>query len=435
MAQNRVQEEYYCTKRTQESCRKQYLSDHRELKYVRVPGDGNCFFRSIAAYYRRTGDRINRASAAFIDPRKYHQLRKYIVEQLRIQIKEEPYLQDILIGLYNDPNNPYRKMRNNKGEISIEKILSTLSKKCKWNLPAFEMMVERVPSILNINLIIYKVEGDSSQYYVTKSIYTPYDGAPVATTISVFLESNHYGLVFPARDPRNAMKESFDQGENDSDDDDDDENDDDDEDDDEDEATAALIAEMLAQNERNAENAEKAKKASRKAKPSVARNLSRKASYNNIAEIERQFAALEMREKPRHNVSRKASRNASNLQFNENMRDAINASMNSPNISEIERQFASLEKKSKNNQIASLREQIRQLESASVKRKPRVVHMDIQNDSFNSNVPINSVEFKSFTVKKLKNELTARRIDFGSKNLKAALYQKYKKATRKESKK
>ena len=57
-----------------------------------------------------------------------------------------------------------------------------------------------------------------------------------------------------------------------------------------------------------------------------------------------------------------------------------------------------------------------------------------QNNSSNSNsnVPVNSVEFKQLTVATLKNKLTSMGVPFGSKNLKPALYQKYKKATRKK---
>jgi len=411
MAQNRVQDEYYCTGRTQESCRKQYLSEHRDLKYVRVPGDGNCFFRSIAAYYRRENKYLDHVHPGIVNPRRYHQLRRYIVQQLGLQIERENYLQGTLKALYNDPKK-YRKMRNKNGEISIKKILSKLARQCVWNVPAFEMMVERVPIILNINLIIYKVEGDSSQYYVTKSVYTPYDGAPVPTTISIFLESNHYGLVFPAKDARNAMRESFDQGENESDDekeddDDDDDDEDEDENDDEDEATRALIAEMIAQNERNAENA---RKASRKAKPSVARNLSRKASYNNIAEIERQFAALEMKAKSSaarnaaRNVSRKASRNSSAL--NNASRQLIYQLYN-----ENEK---ALHQSSKNNKIASLREQIRQLESASVRRKPSVAQRPIAPSLYNQrNISLrnrqnNAVDCDKLLAPELRDYLKAR---------------------------
>ncbi len=443
MAQNRVQDEYYCTGRTQESCRKQYLSEHRDLKYVRVPGDGNCFFRSIAAYYRRENKYLDHVHPGIVNPRRYHQLRRYIVQQLGLQIERENYLQGTLKALYNDPKK-YRKMRNKNGEISIKKILSKLARQCVWKVPAFDMMVERVPIILNINLIIYKVEGDSSQYYVTKSVYTPYDGAPVPTTISIFLESNHYGLVFPAKDARNAMRESFDQGENESDDekedDESDESDDDesDESDDEDEATRALIAEMIAQNERNAENA---RKASRNAKPSVARNLSRKASYNNIAEIERQFAALEMEAKPSvaRNLSRKASYNniaeierqfaalemkaKSSAARNAARNVSRKASRNSSALNNASRQLIyqlynenekALHQSSKNNKIASLREQIRQLESASVRRKPSVAQRPIAPSLYNQrNISLrnrqnNAVDCDKLLAPQLREYLKAR---------------------------
>lgn len=323
MAQNRVQEKYSCIGRTQDACRKEYLSKHRELKYVRVPSDGNCFFRAIAAYYRRTGDRIDRVSAAGVNPIRYHQLRRYIVNELGKQLREDPVMKNTLQGMYNDPKKPHRynKMKIN-GEISIEKILSTLARTCKWNLPAFEMMVERVPIILNINLILYKIVGNSSQYYVTKSIHTPYDGAPVATTISIFLESNHYGLIFPAEDAQNAMKESFDEGENDSDDEnDDDNNDDDNDDDDEEDATAALIAEMLEQNEQNERNAQKAKKASRKKGKAPAQN-SRKASHHNsnsnngIAELESQIVEVRKRRAAKARANAALAQSFSAISFN-----------------------------------------------------------------------------------------------------------------------
>lgn len=373
MAQNVVQEEYYCTARTQESCRKEYLSTHRNLKYVRVAPDGNCFFRSIAAYYRRNkGARLDHVSPAVVNPRRYHQLRRYIVHELGKQIRADYNLQITLQGMYNDPKKPhkYNKMKNKNGEINIEKILSKLAKKCKWKLPVFEMMVLRVPSILNINLILYKVEGDSSQYYVTKSVYRPDNGERVATTISIFLESFHYGLVEEIEDDEyneneeNANYESVNEGENETDEEnEDDDSDDDSDDDDDDEESAALIQQLLNENERNAK-ARKGLRASRRVKPSA---------------------------KPvaKRSVSHKAKLSVANSQFNRNMRAAMEASygnnmraamaashVNNNNIATIERQFAALEsgmKPSRRNQIASLQQQISQLElKKSVKKRPGV---------------------------------------------------------------
>lgn len=58
---SRVKSTFICKKKsTPASCKAQFLTHKKdELQYVEVKGDGNCFFRSIAAYYKRTGKHVD----------------------------------------------------------------------------------------------------------------------------------------------------------------------------------------------------------------------------------------------------------------------------------------------------------------------------------------------------------------------------------------
>lgn len=163
---------------------REFLDANPELEYVRVDSDGNCFFRSLAAYYARTGEQI----PGIADPTDFHELRTYIVRQFGELIPRDAELRAVLPAMNERP---------------IKTILSELSKTCVWNVPVFEMMVERVSDILHVNLMIYRVNTNEGKYSVTWRLYTPRRG-PAATNISVFLASNHYGLIFPRARSRTA---------------------------------------------------------------------------------------------------------------------------------------------------------------------------------------------------------------------------------------
>lgn len=181
MADARVQRTFVCTKKTEDACRKEFLERHPELEYVRVEGDGNCFFRSLAAYYERTGEQI----AGVTHPTDFEELRRYIVHRFGQQIAQDNELRDIFLPALN--------------ERPINVILAELATSCVWDVPVFEMMVERVPIILNSNLRIFRINRNNGRYTVTESLHTPHDEKfnPNRTTISIFLASSHYGLIFP----------------------------------------------------------------------------------------------------------------------------------------------------------------------------------------------------------------------------------------------
>lgn len=181
MTDQRVQSTFICTKKSKDACQKEFLESRPELEYVRVPGDGNCFFRSLAAYYERTGEQI----VGITDPTDFEELRRYIVHRFGEQIAQDDELREIFLPALN--------------ERPINIILSELATSCVWDVPVFEMMVERVPSILNINLRIFRINSDKGKYTVTESLYTPRDERfnKNRTTICIFLASSHYGLIFP----------------------------------------------------------------------------------------------------------------------------------------------------------------------------------------------------------------------------------------------
>ena len=268
----------------------------------------------------------------------------------------------------------------------INTILSELAKTCVWNVPAFEMMVERVPILLNINLIIYKIRrGKSGPYTVTESIHTPHDGPPVPTTISIFLASSHYGLIFP------IDAESLVSDEN--------ENENNDENENENENNNALQAAMKA-------------------------SLYNTSKSNNIiAELEREIAAAEAKA-----AAKAATKAAAKAPRNNNLNAALAESLHAVSLNNglNNNMRAAIEASFQNVSFSSRNNRNKLLQQHALNRSMR------QNSNSNSNVPVNSKEFKQLTVATLKNKLTSMGVPFGSKNLKSVLYQKYKKATRKK---
>jgi hypothetical protein len=389
MEDSRVRSTFTCkAKSTQDSCRQQFLYAHPELKYVKVLGDGNCFFRAIAEYYKRTGEDLDGVR----DPTDYRELRDYIVRRFKEQINEDPELHSILMALNDRP---------------INKIISELAKTCVWNVPAFEMMVERVPILLNINLIIYKVRrGKSGPYTVTESLHTPHDGPPAPTTISIFLASNHYGLIFPIDAESLVSDENEDENEN------------------ENENNNALQAAINASLYNNSKSKLKSNNnALHAAMKASLYNNSKSNSNNSIAELEREIAAEEAKAAAKSKAVAKSKapcNNNLNTALAESLRAvSLNNGLNNNMRLALEASFKNVSFSSRNNRKKLVQQN-------ALNRSMR------QNSNNNSNVPVNSVEFKQLTVATLKNRLTSMGVSFGSKNLKAALYQKYKKATRKK---
>jgi hypothetical protein len=175
-------------------CKVDFLDAHPEFEYVKVLGDGNCFFRSIAAYYQRnpqlTIDGVH-------NPKDHNELRQYVVHRFGQQITDpqdnyEKELRDVYLPALN--------------ERSVEEILSELATTCTWNVPAFEMMVERTAPILNINLRLFRMNEEKIDpnkplhknnkiLTITESFY--HSRTPGSTTISILLIGGHYELLYP----------------------------------------------------------------------------------------------------------------------------------------------------------------------------------------------------------------------------------------------
>jgi hypothetical protein len=175
-------------------CKVDFLDAHPEFEHVKVLGDGNCFFRSIAAYYQRnpqlTIDGVH-------DPKDHNELRQYVVHRFGQQITDpqdnyEKEFRDVYLPALN--------------ERSVEEILSELATTCTWNVPVFEMMVERTAPILNINLRLFRMNEEKIDpnkplhknnkiLTITESFY--HSRTPVPTTISILLIGGHYELLYP----------------------------------------------------------------------------------------------------------------------------------------------------------------------------------------------------------------------------------------------
>ena len=170
-------------------CKSDFLHAHPEFEHVKVLGDGNCFFRSIAAYYTRNPHlKINGVH----NPTDHNELRKYVVHRFGQQIMNDAELREAYLPALN--------------ARPIDTILSELATTCTCNVPVFEMMVERTAPILNINIRLFRMNEEkiernkplhknNTMLTITESFYP--SRTPVPTTISIFLVRGHYELLYP----------------------------------------------------------------------------------------------------------------------------------------------------------------------------------------------------------------------------------------------
>lgn len=222
MAHGRVRSIFPCNQGKSESiCKKQFLKEHPQFEFVDVEGDGNCMFRAIAEFYRRSG----RTVPGIAHPENYIELRRYAVEQFirfimdnidiqmglididyqfRLQRHEQhkEHLQNTMIFLKKSKKSIQQALAALPPivERTAEQILDELREVGSWDNAAFDMMVERVPAILNVNLSIYIINPPTSQnknYVVSNYMHTPNDGPEAFTTIHLILADNHYGLLYP----------------------------------------------------------------------------------------------------------------------------------------------------------------------------------------------------------------------------------------------
>jgi hypothetical protein len=175
--------------KSKNQCKLEFLQAHQEFELVEVIGDGNCFFRSIAAYYERHPEL---SIDGVDDPTDHNELRQYIIEQFELQIMNDPELSEVYIPALN--------------ERSVQEILNELATNCIYDVPVFEMMVERTAPILNINLRLFRMNKEkidptkeltknNTKLTITEAFYP--SRIPVPTTISILLVFGHYELLYP----------------------------------------------------------------------------------------------------------------------------------------------------------------------------------------------------------------------------------------------
>jgi len=331
------------------TCLQQFLINHSTLTYVHVKPDGDCFFNSIAEYYKRTGEQIR----GLDNPTDVVALRKFIIERARLMIDENEDMRQQILTEEPEPQikkkSAPKKLSQKKEEPAqetnterLDKIFNKLSERYVYEVPAFDVIVQITPLILNVNLSIYSMTGN-----IVSNTLHPARNRNGVSTIILYLSGRHYGLLYPAAGPNvrsNAQKIANMQADNNN----------------NNNATQALINRLMYQSNSNQNNEKnenernaKARKASRNAKPSAAKpSASRKSRIvpsnneneefqaalkasrrNSIAEIQRQIAALEMgvnssvsgsqiakrnsvsvRRKPRVAVKPSASRKNHNVQ-------------------------------------------------------------------------------------------------------------------------
>ena len=321
------------------TCLDSLLDVMPELQYVEVPDDGDCFFHSIAAYYKRTGGIIIDRDTYFpvnVDPTNPRELRSYIVKEfIKLVVAKEPPYPELITGILIEN-------RTNKS-------LKQLNKSGAWAMNTFDTMINAVPTILMIHLNIYVVNQSQLHqgHVITKAVYQPKQpellnerGLP---TINLFLSGNHYGLLYPVG------------GEN-----------------------IRTEAQMNANTRKL--NTYKAKKAKEyEAQVRLAKKYeginSNNNSNTNMAELKRKLAAAEARAKAKAK-SKSKSKAPLNHNFNKaiaSLRNVSHKNVNNNHISALEVSFSNISFSSRNNRNKLAQQNaLNASHRISVKRKPRV---------------------------------------------------------------
>jgi hypothetical protein len=266
------------------TCLQQFLKNHSALTYVRIKPDGDCFFSSIAEYYKRTGGQID----GLANPTDVIALREFIMDRARKIIDSDEILHQLILTtepkkisksaqkkLLQKKKQSVQEMNEEEmneeemNEERLDNIFDELSERYVFEVPAFDVIVQITSRILNVNLSIYSVTGN----IVSNTLYrapNPPRNRDVPTII-LYLATKHYGLLYPAAGPNirsNAQKRENMQARNNK--------------KNEYNATQAYIQRLMNKNERNA------LRASHRAKPSASRIVSRKAklSFGNESNSE-----------------------------------------------------------------------------------------------------------------------------------------------------
>ena len=270
-------------------------------------------------------------------------------------------------------------------------------------------MVERTPAILGVNLKIYRVNENNGRYNVTESLYTPYDGPAVPTTISILLSGGHYGLIYRIGDinlsnfiPKNES----------------DENDDEENEDEENENENALMKQL----EKNSKALEEERIRKRKEENNFIKmtlNASHKklSGYHNLS--------------PQHNIQKLVQQS---LLANQNQLPPRLSTRRKPRIVRGNEQTSESLVKNAENKAKKLEELQAKLAAATAAKKAVYQKYSLTNSS-NNNSNNNSLKElypygdtrKSF----LEEALIEMKVPFKSKNTKPVLYRAFIKATRK----
>lgn len=228
MADGLVQSTFPCNQGKSESkCKAQFLEENPQFQFIDVIGDGNCMFRAIAEFYRLSGKPLPPIAYPENYAEPYEVLRAYVVEQFSDYVLDDEDTQGTLVILDYDhrlqQQEEYKKQlqdnmmyyKNKKNietiqqqidslppilERDIPTILTELAKTCEWNNAAFDMMGQRVATILHINTSIYIVNPPNKQhanYVVDNYVQTPNNGPEADTTVHLILADGHYGLLYP----------------------------------------------------------------------------------------------------------------------------------------------------------------------------------------------------------------------------------------------
>ena len=295
---------FNCVPDPNRSCLQQFLENRCELTYVHVKPDGDCFFSSIAEYYKRTGEQIDG-----VDPTDAVALRAFIMERARPIINADDLnMQKKSLKKKSAPKKLSQK-KEETNEERLDKIFNKLSERYEYEHAAFDVIVQITSRILNVNLSIYSMTFGT----VSNTVYPALN--PDAPTIILYISGAHYGLLYPidgsnvrssAQKRENMRADKHQHNQNN--------------------ATSALIKKLIEQsnsnqNSENERNAQKAKKASRKKGKAPVQN-SRKASHHNsnsnngIAELERQIVEVRKRRAAKARANAALAQSFSAISFN-----------------------------------------------------------------------------------------------------------------------
>ena len=179
---------YRCPKPGDKSyCIKSYLEDEH-IQLIRIPPDGDCFFNSIATYFKNKGINIT-----------HQELRAKVIAYM--EEHREAYL-------------PFFVVESDKPSVvkaTLTRQLNQLKKPGFWNNQLADFIPQQAPKALDINIRLHEVDyaGNTISVHILRDDNKPFiitDKYPIIDVLRI--NNNHYELLRPMKKGNNSLHKS-----------------------------------------------------------------------------------------------------------------------------------------------------------------------------------------------------------------------------------